>query len=257
MAVDGGGERSQVSGRPLAVVTGASAGIGEAISRRLAQEGFRLRLGARREDRIQELAHELDAEGSVLDVSDEKSVTAFCTGIGEVAVLVNNAGGARGGDPIAAADSAGWRWMWEVNVLGLMQMTRALLPALEGSGQGHIVNISSTAGFEVYDGGSGYTSAKHAVHAISQTLRLELVGRPIRVTEVSPGMVETDFSLNRYPDDPERAAAVYRGVTPLTAADIADVVAFAVTRPAHVNLDQIVLRPVQQAAAYKVSRRTT
>jgi NADP-dependent 3-hydroxy acid dehydrogenase YdfG len=257
LAVEVGSDRPYVSGRPLAVVTGASAGIGEAISRRLAQEGFRLRLGARREDRILELAGELGAEGSVLDVSDEESVAAFCAGIGEVEVLVNNAGGARGGDTISAADSAGWRWMWEVNVLGLMQMTRALLPALESSGRGHIVNISSTAGFEVYEGGSGYTSAKHAVHAISQTLRLELAGRPIRVTEVSPGMVETDFSLNRYPDDPERAAAVYRGVTPLTAADIADVVAFAVTRPAHVNLDQIVMRPVQQAAAYKVSRRSS
>ncbi|HUY24370.1 MAG TPA: SDR family NAD(P)-dependent oxidoreductase [Candidatus Saccharimonadales bacterium] len=257
MAFSQGRQGSRVSGTPLAVVTGASAGIGEAIARRLAQEGFRLRLGARREDRIRELARELGAEGSVLDVSDEQSVAAFCAGIDEVEVLVNNAGGARGGDPVASADSADWRWMWEVNVLGLMQMTRALLPALEGSGRGHVVNISSTAGFEVYEGGSGYTSAKHAVHAISQTLRLELVGRPIRVTEISPGMVETDFSLNRYPSDPERAAAVYRGVTPLTAADIADVVAFAVTRPAHVNLDQIVLRPVQQAAAYKVSRRST
>jgi hypothetical protein len=256
LAVDTGGGHIDVSARPLAVVTGASAGIGEAISRRLAQEGFRLRLGARRGDRIEELAQELGAEGRVLDVSDEESVAAFCAGLSQVEVLVNNAGGARGGDPLAEADSAGWRWMWEVNVLGLMQMTRALLPALERSGRGHIVNISSVAGFEVYEGGSGYTSAKHAVHAISQTLRLELVGRPIRVTEVSPGMVETDFSLNRYAGDRERAAAVYRGVTPLTAADVADVVAFAVTRPAHVNLDQIVMRPVQQAAAHKVSRRS-
>jgi NADP-dependent 3-hydroxy acid dehydrogenase YdfG len=238
------------------VVTGASAGIGEAISRRLADEGFRLRLGARRGDLIQKLARELGAEGRVLDVSDEDSVAEFCTGLSEVAVLINNAGGARGGDPVAAADSADWRWMWEVNVLGLVQMTRALLPALERSGRGHIVNISSTAGFEVYEGGSGYTSAKHAVHAITETLRLELVGRPIRVTEISPGMVETEFSRNRYPGDEERAAAVYRGVTPLTAIDIADVVAFAVTRPAHVDLDQIVIRPVQQAAAYKVSRRS-
>jgi NADP-dependent 3-hydroxy acid dehydrogenase YdfG len=250
---DGQNERSQ---SPLAVVTGASAGIGEAIARRLADEGFRLRLGARRGDLIQKLARELGAEGRVLDVSDQDSVADFCAGLSEVAVLINNAGGARGADPVAAADSADWRWMWEVNVLGLMQMTRALLPALEHSGRGHIVNISSTAGFEVYEGGSGYTSVKHAVHAITQTLRLELVGRPIRVTEISPGMVETDFSRNRYPGDEERAAAVYRGVTPLTAADVADVVGFAVTRPAHVDLDQIVIRPVQQAAAYKVSRRS-
>lgn len=257
MALDEPGEgETGGSERPLAVVTGASAGIGEAISRRLAGAGFRLRLGARRGDLIHKLARDLGAEGRVLDVSDEDSVADFCAGLSDVAVLINNAGGARGGDPVAAAHSADWRWMWEVNVLGLMQMTRALLPALELSGRGHIVNISSTAGFEVYEGGSGYTSAKHAVHAITQTLRLELVGRPIRVTEISPGMVETDFSRNRYPGDDERAAAVYRGVTPLTADDIADVVAFAVTRPAHVDLDQIVMRPVQQAAAYKVSRRS-
>ena len=240
--------------RPLAVVTGASAGIGEAIATRLAGERFRLLLGARREARIRELAARLGAEARVLDVADESSVAAFCAGLERVEVLVNNAGGARGLDPLAAARSDQWRWMWEVNVLGLMQMTRALLPALEASGRGHIVNVSSTAGIEVYEGGSGYASAKHAVHAISKTLRLELAGRPIRVTEVSPGMVKTDFSLNRFGGDAGRAAAVYAGVTPLTAADIADVIAFAVTRPAHVNLDEIVVRPVQQASAYKVAR---
>ncbi len=241
--------------RPLAVVTGASAGIGEAIATRLAAEGFRLLLGARREDRIRALADRLGAEARVVDVADEGSVAAFCAGLERVEVLVNNAGGARGLDPLAAARSDQWRWMWEVNVLGLMQMTRALLPALEASGRGHIVNVSSTAGLEVYEGGSGYASAKHGVHAISRTLRLELAGRPIRVTEVSPGMVETDFSLNRFGGDAGRAAGVYQGVTPLTAADIADVVAFAVTRPAHVNLDEIVVRPVQQASAQKVVRR--
>ena len=241
--------------RPLAVVTGASAGIGKAIALRLAEEGFRLLLGARREDRVREIAAEIGAEARVLDVADESSVAAFCAGIDRVEVLVNNAGGARGADLIAESRSGAWRWMWEVNVLGLMQMTRALLPALEGSGRGHIVNISSTAGIEVYEGGGGYTSVKHAVHAISRTLRLELAGCPIRVTEVSPGMVETDFSLNRFEGDAARAAGVYEGVTPLTAADVADVVAFAVTRPAHVNLDEIVIRPLQQAAAHKVVRR--
>jgi hypothetical protein len=241
--------------RPLAVVTGASAGIGEAIATRLADEGFRLILGARREDRLQEVADRLGAEPRVLDVSDETSVAAFCAGIDRLELLVNNAG-ARGLDPLAAARSDTWRWMWEVNVLGLMQMTRALLPALEASGRGHIVNVSSTAGLEVYEGGSGYTSAKHGVHAISKTLRLELAGRPIRVTEVSPGMVETDFSLNRFEGDATRAAGVYQGVNALTAADVADVVAFAVTRPAHVNLDEIVIRPLQQAAAHKVVRRS-
>jgi hypothetical protein len=211
---------AEVARRPLAVVTGASAGIGEAIASRLAEAGFDLILGARRQDRLREVADRLGAEAR----------------------------------PLARSDS--WRWMWEVNVLGLMQMTRALLPALEASGRGHIVNVSSTAGFEVYEGGGGYTSAKHGVHAISQTLRLELAGRPIRVTEISPGMVETDFSLNRFEGDAVRAAGVYQGVTPLTAADVADVVAFAITRPAHVNLDEIVMRPLQQAAAHKVVRRS-
>jgi len=242
--------------RPLAVVTGASAGIGEAIAVRLAGEGFRVLLGARREERLREVAGRIGAEARVLDVADEGSVARFCAGIDRLAVLVNNAGGARGLDPIAEARSDSWRWMWEVNVLGLMQVTRALLPALEASGAGHIVNISSTAGLEVYEGGGGYTSVKHGVHAISKTLRLELAGRPIRVTEVSPGMVETDFSFNRFEGDRDRAAAVYRGVTPLTAADIADAVAFAVTRPPHVNIDELVIRPVQQASAYKVVRRS-
>ncbi|HEY6537654.1 MAG TPA: SDR family oxidoreductase [Candidatus Dormibacteraeota bacterium] len=249
-----GGEGSGGS-RPLAVVTGASAGIGEAIARRLHAEGFRLLLGARRQDQIERVAEELGAVGRVLDVRDEASVEAFSREASDASVLVNNAGGARGADQIGAATSGDWRWMWEVNVLGLMQVTRALIPALERSGQGHIINISSTAGLEVYEGGAGYTSAKHAVHAISQTLRLELSGRPVRVTEVCPGMVETEFALNRYRGDAERAAGVYRGVTALTAGDVADVVAFAATRPAHVNLDQIVLRPLQQATAYRVARR--
>lgn len=242
--------------RPLAVVTGAGAGIGEAVAHRLADAGFRLLLGARREDRLRAVAARLDAEWCVLDVADESSVAAFCAGVDRAEVLVNNAGGARGMDPIADSRSDRWRWMWEANVLGLMQMTRSLLPALERSGRGHIVNISSTAGIEVYEGGSGYTSVKHGVHAISKTLRLELAGRPIRVTEVLPGMVETDFSLNRFEGDAARAAGVYQGVTPLTAADVADVVAFAVTRPAHVNLDEIVMRPLQQASAYKMVRRS-
>jgi hypothetical protein len=256
MTAEVGGGEDLAGSAPLAVVTGASAGIGEAIARRLAKEGFRLLLGARREDRIRNLAEELGAEARVLDVSDRASVTAFCQGVEEAQVLVNNAGGARGADLVVEADPERWRWMWEVNVLGLVQMTRALMPALERSGRGHIVNISSTAGIEVYEGGGGYTSVKHAVHAISQTLRLELAGRPIRVTEVMPGMVKTDFALNRYQGDQEKADGVYKGVTPLTAEDVADVVAFAVTRPPHVDLDQIVMRPVQQASAYKVVRRS-
>ena len=242
-------------GRPLAVVTGASSGIGEAVARRLHAEGFDLLLGARREQLLEPLAAELGAGWRRLDVADEDSVAEFSEGVRELAVLVNNAGGARGLDPVEQAPLDDWRWMWEVNVLGLVAMTRSLIPALERSGRGIVVNISSTAAFEVYEGGGGYTAAKHAVHAISRTLRLELAGRPVRVTEVCPGMVETDFSLNRFRGDAGRAAQVYRGVEPLTAADVADVVAFAATRPAHVDLDQIVMRPVQQAASHKVARR--
>ena len=242
-------------GRPLAVVTGASSGIGEAVARRLHAEGFDQLLGARQEQLLEPLAAELGAGWRRLDVADEDSVAEFSEGVRELAVLVNNAGGARGLDPVEQAPLDDWRWMWEVNVLGLVAMTRSLIPALERSGRGIVVNISSTAAFEVYEGGGGYTAAKHAVHAISRTLRLELAGRPVRVTEVCPGMVETDFSLNRFRGDAGRAAQVYRGVEPLTAADVADVVAFAATRPAHVDLDQIVMRPVQQAASHKVARR--
>ncbi len=242
--------------RPMAVVTGASAGIGAATARRLSREGYRVLLGARRLERLSALASEIEGEARLLDVSDADSVRQFCEGIEEVRVLVNNAGGARGLDPVSAADPAKWRWMWEVNVLGLVAMTRQLLPALERSGLGHVVNLSSTAAIEVYEGGAGYTSAKHAVHAISQTLRLELAGKPIRVTEVCPGMVETDFSLNRFEGNAERARSVYSGLEPLTPEDVADVVAFAVTRPPHVNLDQIVMRPLMQASSTKVVRRS-
>jgi hypothetical protein len=242
--------------RPLAVVTGASAGIGEAIARRLSAVGFRLLLGARRLELLEPLAAELGGEARRLDVSDQASVDGFCSRVTDLAVLVNNAGGARGADEVASADPDDLRWMWEVNVMGLVAMTRALLPALERSGGGHVVNLSSTAGLEVYEGGGGYTAVKHAVHAISQTLRLELVGKPVRITEVCPGMVETDFSRNRYKGDREKAAAVYAGVDPLTAADVADVVAFAVTRPQRVNLDQIVMRPLAQASARKVVRQS-
>lgn len=243
-----------VEQRPLAVVTGASAGIGEAISRRLSEEGFRILLGARRLDRLEVIAAEIGGEARQLDVTSGESIRDFCAGIEEVAVLVNNAGGARGLEPVESAQLDEWRWMWEVNVLGLVAMTKALLPALERSGRGHVVNLSSTAAVEVYEGGAGYTAAKHGVNAITKTLRLELAGRPVRITEVCPGMVETDFSLNRFGGDRERAEAVYRGLDPLQPEDVADVVAFAVTRPFHVNLDQVVMRPLMQASSFKVVR---
>ena len=240
-----------------AVVTGASSGIGEAIARRLAAEGWAVVVGARRLDRLSALADSL-APAPVtprpLDVTDPGSVAAFCAEVPACHLLVNNAGGALGLSPVAEADEEQWRWMYDANVLGVMRMTKALLPALEASGDGHVVNIGSIAGLEVYDGGAGYTAAKHALRAVSETLRLELNGKPIRVTEVDPGMVETEFSVVRFGGDEARAASVYKGLTPLTADDVADAVVWAATRPSHVNIDQIVLKPTAQATAMRVSR---
>jgi NADP-dependent 3-hydroxy acid dehydrogenase YdfG len=241
--------------QPVAVVTGASTGIGEATARRLAAEGFEVVAAARRLDRLEKLAAETGVRAVQLDVTDEDSVAALAAQLPECAVLVNNAGGARGRAPAAETSIEDWRWMYEANVLGSVRMVQALLPAMLAYGRGHIVNITSVAGHEVYEGGSGYTGAKHAQHALSATLRLELNGQPVRVTEIAPGMVKTDeFSLNRL-GDAQKAEAVYAGVAePLLAEDIADCVAFAVTRPPHVDVDLLVVRPVAQAAAYKVHR---
>ncbi|MBB5954690.1 hypothetical protein FHS29_001260 [Saccharothrix tamanrassetensis] len=240
--------------RPIAVVTGASAGIGEATARRLAAEGFHVVLAARRLDLLKTIADDIGGTAVELDVTSASSVDALVGAVPDVRVLVNNAGGARGLDPVASADEDDWRWMWETNVLGTLRVTKGLLPALIASGDGHIVTVTSVAAYEAYDNGSGYTSAKHAQSALHRTLRGELLGQPVRVTEVLPGMVETDFSVNRFEGDAERAAAVYAGVTPLTADDVADVIAFAVTRPSHVNLDSIVLKPRAQASATRVHR---
>ncbi|MFJ6670885.1 SDR family NAD(P)-dependent oxidoreductase [Actinosynnema sp. NPDC091369] len=240
--------------RPIAVVTGASAGIGEATARRLAAEGFHVVLGARRLDRLKAIADEIGGTAVELDVTSAPSVESFVDAVPEANVLVNNAGGARGLATVAEADEEHWRWMWETNVLGTLRVTKGLLPKLIASGDGHVVSVTSIAAYEAYDNGSGYTSAKHAQSALHRTLRGELLGQPVRVTEVLPGMVETDFSVNRFDGDADRAAAVYQGVTPLTADDVADVIAFAVTRPSHVNLDQIVLKPRAQASASRVHR---
>jgi len=229
-----------------AVITGASAGIGEATARALAEAGFHVVLGARRVDRLEKLAAELSGTAHALDIADGASVAAFVQRVPQCHVLVNNAGGARGLERVTEADEEHWRWMWEVNVLGTLRMTKALLPKLIASGDGHVITVTSIAAHEVYDGGSGYTAAKHAQSALHRTLRSEHLGDPVRLTEIIPGMVETDFSANRFDGDTERAAAVYRGLTPLTAADVAEVIAFAATRPSHVNLDSIVLKPRAQ-----------
>lgn len=246
-----------MSSRDVAVVTGASAGIGEATARGLAAAGFHVVLAARRADRLAKIAGELDATALTLDVTDPASVEEFSTAVENCRVLVNNAGGARGLDPVATASEDDWRWMWETNVLGTLRVTKALLPKLIDSGDGHIVTVTSIAAFEAYDNGSGYTSAKHAQSALHRTLRGELLGRPVRFTEVLPGLVDTDFSVNRFEGDAGRADAVYQGMTPLTADDVAEVITFAVTRPAHVNLDQIVIKPRDQASATRVYRTTS
>ncbi len=242
--------------KPVAIVTGASSGIGEATARRLVAAGYSVVAAARRTDRLEKLAAEIGVTPATLDVTDDASVAALAEAVPLCAVLVNNAGGAFGLDPVAEADLDKWRRMFEVNVLGSVRMTKALLPAMLRNGRGHVVNITSIAGHVVYEGGAGYTAAKHAQHALNDTLRLELSGQPIRITEIAPGMVKTpEFSLVRFDGDAERAEATYRGVAaPLVAEDIADCVAFAVTRPAHVDIDLMVVKPVAQAAPHKVHR---
>lgn len=245
--------------RRVAVVTGASSGIGEATAKILAAQGFHLVVVARRADRLTALAEQLGGTAVVADVTDPAAVATLaetCERIsGTINVLVNNAGGAKGLESVEQAETEHWRWMWETNVLGTLQVTRALLPALIASGDGLVVTVTSIAAFEIYDGGAGYTAAKHAQSALHRTLRGELLGKPVRLTEIAPGMVETEFSLVRFGGDQQRADAVYQGLTPLTAADIADVIGFAASRPAHVNLDQIVIRPRDQASATRAARR--
>ena len=243
--------------RRTAVVTGASSGIGAATARALAAEGFRVVCAARRTDRVEALAAEIDGEAVTCDVTDDASVAALAAAVQTCHVLVNNAGGAVGVDRVDAADLDGWRWMYDVNVLGLVRVTKALLPALRASGDGVVVNVGSTAGRWAYEGGAGYTAAKHGVKVVTETLRLELNGEPIRITEVAPGMVQTDeFALVRFGGDREKADAVYAGVAqPLVAEDVADAIAWVATRPSHVDIDELVIKPRAQAAAHKVHRQ--
>ena len=239
------------------MVTGASSGIGAATARRLAAEGFAVIAAARRRDRLDELAAATPGVRAVtLDVTSADSVAELAASLDDVAVLVNNAGGAIGTEPIERADPADWQAMYETNVLGVLRVTQALLPALEAGAGGHVVVTGSIAGHLVYEGGGGYTAAKHGAAALVETLRLELNGRPVRVTEIAPGMVRTDeFSLVRMRGDRTAADRVYAGVPdPLTADDVADCIAFAVTRPPHVNVDLLVLKPLAQAAPYKIHR---
>lgn len=239
----------------VAVVTGASSGIGEATAKNLAAQGFHVVAVARRKDRLEELADEIGGTAVVADVTDQGAVDALADRVSRVDVLVNNAGGARGLQPVADADLEHWRWMWETNVLGTLRVTRALLPKLIESGDGLIVTVTSVAALEVYDGGAGYTAAKHAQGAVHRTLRGELLGKPVRLTEIAPGAVETEFSLVRFDGDQQRADAVYSGITPLVAADVAEVIGFVASRPSHVDLDLIVMKPRDQANTMRFNRR--
>jgi NADP-dependent 3-hydroxy acid dehydrogenase YdfG len=243
----------------VAVVTGASSGIGAATARGLAAAGYRVALVARRAERLEALAKEIGDAASVhaVDVTDRAAVDAFAATLSRVDVLVNNAGGALGAEPVESGDPTDWLRMYQVNVLGVLHATQAFLPALRASGDGTVLVLSSTAAFAAYEGGGGYVAAKAGAHAIAGTLRLELVGEPIRVIEIAPGMVKTDeFALTRFRGDATKAESVYAGVPdPLTAEDVADTIVWAVTRPSHVNIDLLVVRPRAQAAQHKVHRR--
>ncbi len=223
--------------------------------RLLAAAGFEVVAAARRVERCEEVAREVGGRAIRLDVADPDSVAKLAEDLPEVSVVVNNAGGALGLEPVAEADEENWRQMYETNVMGVMRVTKALLPALERSDDGHVVVVGSVAGVEVYPGGAGYTAAKHAANAVTRTLRLELLGKAIRVSEVAPGMVETEFSLTRFGGDEGKAAKVYEGTTPLTAEDVADAIAYVVTRPRHVDVDYLSIKPTQQATARDVHRR--
>lgn len=244
-----------------AVVTGASSGIGAATAHRLAASGYHVVLAARRLDRLEAVAARIAAEGGdaevhQLDVTSRPMVDALAAQLARCDVLVCNAGGALGTEPVAQSSPADWLNMYQANVLGTLHLVQAMLPKLIESGDGTIVLMSSTAGLSAYEGGGGYIAAKHGTHAIAGTLRLELCGDPVRIIEIAPGMVKTEeFALNRYKGDADKAAAVYAGVAePLTAEDVAEAIDWAVTRPSHFNVDLLVLRPRAQAAQHKVHR---
>jgi NADP-dependent 3-hydroxy acid dehydrogenase YdfG len=243
-----------VKGR-TAVVTGASSGIGAATVRSLAAAGFEVVAAARRVERCEDVAREVGGRALRLDVADPASVAELAERVPELSVIVHSAGGALGLEPVAEADEEYWRQMYETNVLGVMRVTKALLPPLQRSGDGHIVVVGSVAGVEVYPGGAGYTAAKHAANAVARTLRLELLGKQVRVSEVAPGMVETEFSLVRFEGDREKADKVYEGTRPLRAEDVADAIAYVVTRPPHVDVDYLSIKPTDQATARDVHRR--
>lgn len=256
-ALDGLSQQNDPAARPVAVVTGASSGIGRASARRLAAEGFDVVCAARRSDRVEDLAAEIGGRAFTCDVTDPEQVAALARFAGDsIAVLVANAGGAIGTETVLEADLDEWRTMFETNVLGVANSIRAMMPALVAA-HGEVIVIGSVAAHVSYEGGGGYVAAKHAVRAMLGSLRLEMFDQPVRICEIDPGMVASDeFSLVRYRGDADKAKAVYEGVVaPLTQEDIAECVAFVATRPEHVNIDSMVVRPRAQAAQHKIHRR--
>ncbi len=243
---------------PRAVVTGASSGIGAATVRRLRAEGWDVVAVARRTYRLAALARETGAEAFRADLTvadDVARLAAHVRATGGLTALVNNAGGALGLDRVEDGDLDGWRAMFELNVLGTLRTTQALLPILREHGGGDVLVVTSTAAHAPYEGGAGYVGAKHAERMLTTTLRLELVGEPIRVIEIAPGNVATDeFALVRFHGDAERAAKVYQGYQPLVAEDIADAITWALTRPEHVNIDLMIVRPRAQASNTSIAR---
>ena len=242
--------------QPIALVTGASGGIGAATARALAARGFRVFCAARRFDRVHDLAADIDGVAVGCDITDADDVALLAEAVGpRLDLLVNNAGGAVGQEPVAEADLDAWATMYQTNVLGTGRVTKALLPALLAA-EGTVVFITSTAAESAYEGGAGYNAAKAGERMLAGALRLELCGQPVRVCEIAPGMVHTEgFSLTRFHGDQAKADAVYEGVPdPLVADDVADAIAWMATRPAHVNIDRLVIRPRAQAANHKVFR---
>ena len=250
----------------IVLITGASSGIGEACARVFAQAGAKLILAARRQERLEQLADQLSKTYACelhllpLDVSDRTQVQATLESLPlpwtEVDILINNAGLSRGLDKVHEASIQDWEEMIDTNIKGLLYMTRSLVPGMVSRGRGHVINIGSIAGHQTYPGGSVYCATKAAVKSISEGLKQDLLGTPVRVSSVDPGMVETDFSNVRFRGDAERAKKVYQGVTPLTPDDVADVIFFCATRSPHVNINEVILMPTAQASVTLVSRQT-
>lgn len=242
-----------------AVVTGASTGIGAATVRHLIADGWSVLAVARREDRLKALAEETGCDYVAADITSDEDVARIVEAAGPTHALVNNAGGARGVDRVDAADLDRYRWMYEVNVLGTVRLTKAMLPQMISTGRADVLIVTSIAGHVPYEGGAGYCGAKHAERVVAETLRLELNGQPVRVIEIAPGMVHTEeFSLSRLDGDQAKADAVYAGVPGvLTGDDIADAIAWTLSRPHHVNIDLMIVKPLAQAAVHKVHRVST